>query len=138
MRMRTPFATALTAVLASLALSIAGACTSTPMVSVYRLGVGDKSDGLQGDVVKSRRPPQEDFAGASRGYWVVKSTEDWNKVWGEGQQPVFPAKLDTSTSMAFVVVPESKDAVDVKITKIVESTGFGLPSLNRSPVCQPE
>ena len=124
MRMRTPFVTALTAVLASLALSIAGACTSTPMVSVYRLGVGDKSDGLQGDTVKSRRPPQENFAGASRGSWVVRSNEDWNKVWSEGQVPTFPSTLDTSTSMAFVVVPESKDAVDVKVTKIVESTGF--------------
>jgi hypothetical protein len=120
MRTRT---LAITAVLVS-ALAVVVACTSSPMVSVYRLGIGDKSDGLQGDPVKPRRPPQEFFAGAARGYWVVKSAEDWRKAWPEGQAPPFPQGLDPSTTMAFVVVPDSRDAVDVKITKIVESTGF--------------
>lgn len=94
------------------------------MVSVYRLGVGDKSDGLQGDPVKSRRPPQDSFAGAARGYWVVRTAEDWNKAWPDGQVPAFPQSLDTSTSMALMAVPDSRDAVGVKIAKIVESTGF--------------
>lgn len=35
-----------------------------------------------------------------------------------------PATLDTSSSMLLLAVPESKDAVDVKMTKVVESTGF--------------
>jgi hypothetical protein len=124
MRSRTPFVTAFTAVLASATIAIVAACASTPMVSVYRLGVGDKSDGLQGDAVKSRRPPQESFAGAARGYWVVRNNDDWNKAWPEGQVPAMPATLDTSSTVALVVVPDSRDAVDVKVTKIVESTGF--------------
>lgn len=123
MRTRTTFAIAVTAVVAS-AIAFAAACTSAPMVSVYRLGVGDKSDGLQGDPIKSRRPPQESFAGAQRGYWVVRTEEDWSKAWPEGQTPPFPQSLDPSSTMALIVVPESKDAVDVKVTKLVESTGF--------------
>jgi hypothetical protein len=90
------------------AFAITAACGSAPMVSVYRLGIGDKSEGLQGDPVKARRPPQESFAGAARGYWVVKSTDDWNKAWPEGQVPAFPESLDTSSSMAFVVAPDSR------------------------------
>lgn len=125
MRTRTLVVTAVIASIASvIAAAGVAACTSAPMVSVYRLGVGDKSDGLQGDPVKMRRPPQEAYSGIRRGYYVVRSNEDWNNAWSEGQVPTFPATLDTSTSMALLVVPESKDAVDVKITKIVESTGF--------------
>jgi hypothetical protein len=124
MRTRTPLVLAVTLVLASAAIAGFTACTSSPMVSVYRLGVGDKSEGLQGDTVKSRRPPQDSFAGAARGYWIVRTREDWNKVWPDGQVPVFPPTLDPSTSMAVVVVPDSRDAVDVKVTKIVESSGF--------------
>lgn len=123
MRTRTTVILALTAVVAS-TIAFAGACTSAPMVSVYRLGVGDKSEGLQGDPIKSRRPPQEAFAGVPRGYWVVRTPEDWNRAWPEGQSPPFPQALDPSTTMALIVVPESKDAVDVKVTKLVESTGF--------------
>jgi hypothetical protein len=61
-----------------------------------------------------------------RGYYVIRRDEDWIHAWSEGQAvvPPFPQTLDTSSSMALVTVPESKDAVDVKITKVVESTGF--------------
>lgn len=122
MRSRTPFVIA-AAVVCS-AIAFAAACTSAPMVSVYRLGVGDKSDGLQGDPIKSRRPTQESFAGAQPGYWVVRTNEDWSRAWPEGQAPAFPPTLDPASTMAVIVVPESKDAVDVKVTKLVESTGF--------------
>jgi hypothetical protein len=121
--MRTRTLVVIAALVSAVAIPVA--CSSAPMVSVYRLGIGDKSEGLQGDQVRSRRPAEEtSFAGAARGYWVVRTAEDWNKVWPEGQVPAIPKSLDTSTTMAFIAVPDSRDAVDVKITKIVESTGF--------------
>ncbi len=105
-------------------VALTGACSTAPSVSVYRLGVGDKSGGLQGDPVKLRRPPQDTYNGIRGGYYVVRSVEDWRNAWRDGQEPPMPATLDTSSSMLLLAVPDSRDAVDVKMTKVVESTGF--------------
>ncbi len=110
--------------LAVVAVSAGAACSTAPSVSVYRLGVGDKSGGLQGDPVKVRRPSQDTYAGIRSGYFVVRGAEDWRNVWQDGHEPPMPATLDTSSSMLLLAVPESKDAVDVKMTKVLESTGF--------------
>lgn len=104
--------------------TLGAACSTAPRVSVYRLGVGDKSAGLQGDPVKGRRPSQETYTGIRPGYYAVRGIEDWRNAWPEGREPSMPPTLDTSSAMLLLAVPESKDAVDVKMTKIVESTGF--------------
>jgi hypothetical protein len=105
-------------------LLVSAACSSAPQVSVYRLGVGDQSQSLQGDPVKLKAAPDEPMPGIQRGYHVVRGEEDWQAAFGDTKAPPLPAGTASSKTMLLVGVPESQDATDVTITKVVESTGY--------------
>jgi hypothetical protein len=97
-------------------------CASSPAVSVVRLGPGERSEPVSGDVVKTKRGNQEPFAGLRGGYYVVRNADDWRNAWPTGKEPSLPASLDTSTTMLLLAAADQKDITDIKIGNVVETS----------------
>ena len=113
---------ALCSAFAGVAVSLgSGGCQASPAITVMRLGPGEQTAAVQGDVVKTRRGGQEAFAGVRGGYYVVRSVEDWRNAWPGGSEPPLPSTLDPARSMLLVGVAENKETVALKITKVLET-----------------
>ena len=112
------------AVLIVAALLGVAACTTTPAVTVVRTTPGDKSEQLKGDPVKLKRGPQDAYAGARGGFYVVRGAEDWEAAWPTDKAPPMPAGLDTSSHMVFLAVSDTKNIARVKVQRVLETATF--------------
>jgi len=110
-----------TAVLGPAAAFFGGGCGVSPPVTVVHVGVGERTEAIKGDMVKTRRGDQEPFVGLRTGFAVVRSAEDWQNAWPGGVVPAMPATLDTARSMLLVAVAEDKDTVQLQIQKVLET-----------------
>lgn len=109
------------AVLCFTAAAAVGGCQPSPAITVVHLGPGEKTDAVQGDVVKTRRGGQEAFVGLRGGYYVVRNVEDWRNAWPSGNEPPLPSTLDPARSMLLLAVAEDKETTALKITKVLET-----------------
>jgi len=105
----------------SAAALLAGACSTTPAVTVLRVATGEKVETVQGDPVKLKRGTQETFAGIRGGFYVVRNAQDWSSTWGGSPGNPMPGTVDTARSMLVIAVAEQKDAVDMKIERVAET-----------------
>ncbi len=96
-------------------------CQSTPAITVVRSSAGDKTEDVKGDPVKLKRGPQEAYAGARGGYYVVRSTEDWQHAWPGQSAPPVPPTLDTARQMLFLGVAENGEVTKVKLSRSIET-----------------
>lgn len=107
---------------ASLALGlIAVSCTATPAITVVRTAPGDKQEEVKGDNVKLKRGPQDTYSGARTGFFIVRSTEDWQHAWPNDKSPPMPPTLDTANHMLLLAVSDSQETTGVKISKALET-----------------
>ena len=93
----------------------------SPPVTVVHVGVGERTEAVKGDAVKTRRGDQEPYVGLRGGFTVVRGTEDWQNAWPAGAAPAMPATLDTARSMLLVAVADDKDTVQLQIQKVIET-----------------
>jgi hypothetical protein len=103
------------------AVFLGGGCGVSPPVTVVHVPVGERTEAIKGDVVKTRRGDQDAFNGLRTGFTVVRSNEEWQNVWPAGAVPNMPATLDTARSMLLVAVADDKDTVELKILKVLET-----------------
>lgn len=96
------------------------ACNTRPSITVVRTSGSEPT--VDGDSVKTRRRALDVYQGARGGFWAIRDAEDWKAAWPTGQAPPFPEDMGTS-SMLLMAVAESKSATQLKITKVMESTG---------------
>jgi hypothetical protein len=101
---------------------ISASCESVPMLTVLRVRPGDKVEPVRGDDVKIRRGPQETFAGVRSGFFVVRTTQDWQAMWSNAakEQPM-PPTLDTVRSMLLLAVADSKWTQELKVLKVLDT-----------------
>ena len=118
---RTSWLAILALCTASLGAAASGGCQVSPAVTVVHLGPGEKSEAVQGDLVKTRRGGQEAYVGLRGGYSVVRTLEDWRNAWPGGKEPPLPATLDTTHSMLVLAVAERKDSTQLRIEKVLET-----------------
>lgn len=104
------------------AFGAAGACGTTPAISVFRGDALKAQEPVQGDALKIKRGPQEPYSGARQGYFVVRNEDDWKAVWPADKEPPASARVaDPQRSMLVVAVPEGKDVVQAKIQRVLET-----------------
>jgi hypothetical protein len=125
-----------------LLLLLGVACSTTPAITVVRISAGDKIEDVKGDNVKLKRGPQEAYSGAKGGYFVVRSVEDWQRMWPK-EVPPMPPTLDTNSQMLVLAVSETQEVTRVKVTKGLETaellyfwiseTKVGQGCVNKSP-----
>jgi hypothetical protein len=107
--------------LLSLAFVLASACVPTPPVTVVHVGKRGIKDDISGDEVKLRRPADDTYAGLRGGAHVVRSNEEWQRIWKQGaEQPTFPAK-DPMQEMMLLVASEDPIVSRTKITRAIET-----------------
>ena len=85
---------------------------------------GDKVEEIKGDPVKLKRGPQEPFAGARGGFYVIRGPEDWERAWPAERTPPMPATLDTSKQMLFLAVSEDRAITRIKVQRALETATF--------------
>ena len=103
-----------------------GACVPTPPITVVHVGKGDVNRDVDGDAVKLRRPPPDTWAGVQGGAYIVRSDEDWKRMWKAApEQPAFPSNIDPLTEMLLLVATEDAIVSKLTITRAVE-TGSAL------------
>ena len=100
---------------------ILAACTTTPAITVVRTAPGDKGEEIKGDTVKLKRGPQDSFVGARGGFFVVRSTEDWQRAWPADKAPPLPPTLDPTSQMLFLAVSETQEITRVKVQRVLET-----------------
>ncbi len=101
---------------------VVGACTPSPPVTVVHLGKNPAKKEASGDAVKFRRPALEAFTGVRSGAYVVRSNEDWQKMWkGASDPPTFPPTFDPMTEMLVLVSTEDQIVSRLKIGRAVET-----------------
>lgn len=99
---------------------LVAACGTAPAISVVRTAAGDKTEEIQGDVVKLKRGEQEAFRGGKAGYYVIRTEDDWKAAWPSGKAPAMP-DLETSHQMIFFTVADTKRVTRLKMTKSLET-----------------
>jgi hypothetical protein len=125
--------------LLSATASVAGACGSTPSITVFRGAELKTVEPVQGDTVKVKRRTSEPFAGAVPGYHVLRTEEDWQRVFPPGHEAAASARpADPNRTMMVVVAPETKDIDHVKVSRVVETGSFVhvfVKETKRGPGC---
>jgi hypothetical protein len=112
---------ALAAVLASSTLVGAfAACGAAPAVTVIH---GPPAEPVKGDAVRLKRGAQEPYAGVRGGFFVVRTHDDWKRVWEDkgGDAPALPPTLDLQRQMLLLGISDSKEAAELKIERAVET-----------------
>jgi hypothetical protein len=115
------FSTSVVGAVALLAAAGAPGCGVSPAISVVHFGTDQKGDDIKGDAVKTRRSGQEAYVGLHSGYYVIRTLDDWRGAWPSGKEAALPASLDGGRSMLFLGVAEDKDAVELRIQKVIET-----------------
>jgi hypothetical protein len=110
---------------------------------VVRTSPGDKTEDVRGDNVKLKRGPQEAYAGARGGFYVVRGPEDWQRAWPANKAPPIPPTLDTSSQMLLLAVSDTQQVTRVKVQRALETaellyvwvreTKVGEGCTNKSP-----
>jgi hypothetical protein len=104
------------------AAALSGACVPTPPITVVHVGKTPVKDGVVGDAVKMRRPPSDTYGGLRGGAYVIRTNEDWQKMWkGAPEQPAFPSTLDPMTEMLVVVATDDAIVSQLTISRAVET-----------------
>jgi hypothetical protein len=111
------------AVAASMAL--AGACVPSPPITIVRIVKKAKlGEAVEGDPVRVRHPPPDSYAGLRTGAYVVRSVEDWNRMWRHvSDVPELPQDLDTSKDMLLVLANQDETIGRLWVTRVVETGG---------------
>lgn len=109
------------AVAASMAL--AGACAPSPPITIVRIVKNPKlEEAFEGDPVRVRRPPPDSYSGLRTGAYVVRSIEDWNRMWRHvSDVPELPQDLDTSKDMLLVLANQDETIGRLWVTRVVET-----------------
>lgn len=118
-----PTAPAIFAVLAALSGSaLATGCSNSAPVTVIRASTpeGQGAESIRGDTVRFKHV-QDGFLGMRGGFWVVRTEGDWRSAQVAGQETALPSAIDGSRTMALLAVAETKDDVELKIRKVVET-----------------
>ncbi len=110
-----------TAALGPAAAFLGAGCGVSPPVTVVHVPVGERTESVRGDVVKTRRGDPETYASLRAGFTVIRSHEEWQSAFPAGAVPSMPATLDTARSMLLVAVADDKETVQLKIQKVVET-----------------
>src|SRR5699024_4293362 len=87
-------------------LAAMAACTSTTAVTVVH---GPPAEPINGDAVKLRRGAQEPYAGVRGGFFVVRTREDWKRLWQDkpGDAPALPPTLDLERQMLLLGIADT-------------------------------
>jgi hypothetical protein len=102
-----------------------GACVPTPPVTVVHVGKSGVKDEVVGDAVKMRRSPIDVFSSVQGGAYVVRTNEDWQKMWRPASdQPAFPQTIDPAKEMLVVVASEDAIVSQLAINRAVETAGI--------------
>jgi hypothetical protein len=102
--------------------ALLGGCVPSPAITVVHVGKNPVKDEVVGDAVKMRRPPADSYSGVRGGAYVVRTNDDWQKMWkGAAEQPAFPSTLDPATEMLVLVASEDAIVSQVKISRAVET-----------------
>ena len=103
-------------------LAGAGACGTTPAISVVKVARGEKTEDVKGDTIKLKRPDQEAFSGGRPGYRVIRNHNDWNDAWPTGEVPDLPDVLkDQKRTMGIFATSDSKSSISLKVTRALET-----------------
>lgn len=108
-------------ILPAFLLVLSVGCQTTPAITVVRTPSGDKSEAARGDSLKLKRGPQEAYAGARGGYYVVRSAEDWQHAWPGESAPPLPATLETSRQMLLLGVAENGAVTKLKLNRAIDT-----------------
>jgi hypothetical protein len=96
-------------------------CISEPSIFVHRMRLGKAATRVDGDVLKTQRPDDENYNAPQPGYFALKSQEDWGKFWdGTGSNPR-PPQIDFGRKMLLVAVTESATAQALRINQVIET-----------------
>ncbi len=99
-----------------------GACVPTPPITVVHVGKDAVKRDIAGDPVKMRRPPPDTWAGVQGGAYIVRSNEDWQKMWREpASTPAFPSTIDPAREMLVLVASEDAIVSKLTIQNVVEN-----------------
>ena len=96
-------------------------CGVSPPVTVVHVPVGQRTETVKGDPVKTRRGDQELYATLRPGFTVVRGNDDWQNVWPAGAVPSMPASFDPARSMLLVAASAEKNTVQLQIQRVVET-----------------
>jgi hypothetical protein len=110
-----------TAVLGPAAVFLGAGCGVSPPVTVVHVGVGERTETVKGDPVKTRRGDQDFYATLRPGFTVVRGNDDWQNAWPAGAVPSMPASFDTARSMLLVASSDDKSTVQVQIQRVLET-----------------
>jgi hypothetical protein len=91
---------------------------------VVHVGKKPLGDDTNGYAISIRRPEPEDYSGLRGGAYVVRTHEDWQKLWRDADEaPPFPQTVDPSTEMLIVVASEDERVAQLKIARATETLG---------------
>ena len=96
-------------------------CGVSPPVTVVHVPVGQRTETVKGDPVKTRRGDQELYATLRPGFTVVRGNDDWQNVWPAGAVPSMPASFDPARSMLLVAASAEKTTVQLQIQRVIET-----------------
>ena len=98
------------------------ACVPTPPLTVVHVGKDGVKEEINGDAVKTRRPPSDTWTGVQGGAYIVRSNDDWQNMWKAGPEtPAFPSTIDPLNEMLLLVATEDAIVSRLKITRVVET-----------------
>jgi hypothetical protein len=110
-----------TAVVGPAAALFGAGCAVSPPVTVVHVGVGERTEAVRGDAVKTRRGDLEPYGGLRGGFTVVRSAEEWQNAWPASAVPAMPPTFDPARSMLLVAVAEEKETMQLRILKVIET-----------------
>ncbi len=106
----------------ALSLCAATACAPGPQITVLRGTVGETQGVVSGDSVKIVRPEQAKYTGATPGYFIVRSEEDFAKLWKEAPNGAPPLpEVNFTRGMVIMATAESPDIGRIQIRRVVDT-----------------
>lgn len=109
----------LLALVAPVALVALPGCAPTPPVTIVHLGKA-KED-VAGDPVTVRRSATDGYGGLRGGAYVVRSSEDWTKMWPPGAEHPAVPPIDPMKEMLLVVATDDQIVSKLRVTRAVET-----------------
>ncbi|HVJ91034.1 MAG TPA: hypothetical protein VM580_14620, partial [Labilithrix sp.] len=95
----------------------------TRPVTVVHVGKNPLGRETNGDALRLKRPTPENYTGIRGGAYVVRTPQDWQKLWREADEaPPFPQTVNPLTEMLIVVASEDALISQLKIARAVETT----------------
>lgn len=95
-----------------------------PTSYIHRLKTGREATREPGDKLLVTPANSEVYRGATAGYRLVKSVEDWNALWDKATPPA-PPQIDWNAKMIISAVSDWQGITAVRISDVIE-TGTSL------------